>query len=758
MKRKLSFLLLLAVALLMWLVPVRAEANEVTGSVEAQAVAADVRASGTTDTGVEWTLYYDGTLEITGQGDMYTSYGSPWNQNRQYVRKVTISNGITSIGNSAFSGCEALRSVEMPDSVLTIGSSAFWGCKTMPSIKLSKNLTSIGDQAFYNCNALSAIELPNKLESIGYSCFAYCSSLASIRIPDSVTELDEFAFNNCTSLVTAELSANITSVEKATFQSCSNLQSIQIPSGVTNIGSYAFNGCANLKTLTLPDSLYSIEDHAFTGNKLLKQVTLPNALTYLGSYAFSNCESLEKITLPENLGVIEDYTFNGCVKLTGINLPKNLYGIGDKAFNGSGLTSVTIPNGVTSIGNSAFAYTDIANVTLPNAITTIPNGLFYYCDKLTQVVIPDSVVTVEDSAFYFCDELTTVVFGTNVRSIGYSAFNGCNKLSTLHFLGDAPAMQSSTFSPFLYNYTNITAYYPTNNSTWTDEVKAGNYGRTITWVGSSVSWLGNVEIYEVNAHVTGNILRWNAVKNADIYQIYRMRSGDSGWTLLKNTRSLAYKDASAEVGVKYYYKVIARNGDIKSDIKTATSVFAVRPMQNVTVTKAVGHETGNILYWDAVDGAKLYQVYRLNSGKWELLKNTGSLAYKDETAPVGVKSYYKIVARNGSAMSSIATTASVGVLRPAGAVTKLDNVTVYKTTGHSTGNILYWNAVDGAKIYQVYRLVDGEWVLLKNTGSLAYKDEAAPVGVASYYKIVARNGDVKSDIKTTTSTRVVRAK
>ena len=90
-----------------------------------------------------------------------------------------------------------------------------------------------------------------------------------------------------------------------------------------------------------------------------------------------------------------------------------------------------------------------------------------------------------------------------------------------------------------------------------------------------------------------------------------------------------------------------------------------------------------------------------------------------------------------------------------GTVTKLSakNVTSESVT-------LSWNKVSGAVLYQLYRRAADEtsWTLIKNTGSLAYKDEAAPVGVASYYKIVARNGDVKSDIKTTTSTRVVRAK
>jgi arabinogalactan oligomer/maltooligosaccharide transport system substrate-binding protein len=205
---------------------------------------------------------------------------------------------------------------------------------------------------------------------------------------------------------------------------------------------------------------------------------------------------------------------------------------------------------------------------------------------------------------------------------------------------------------------------------------------------------------------------------------------------------------------------VARNGNVKSDIKTTASASAVRPaatLANVVIYKTTGHATGNILYWNAVENAKLYQVYRLQSGSWTLLKNTGSLAYKDETAPAGVKSYYKIVARNGDIKSDIKTTASVGVTRPA-ALTKLDNVTITKAVPHATGNILYWDAVKNAKIYQVYRLCSGEtsWNLLTNTGSLAYKDTDAPFDIKCYYKIVARNGDIKSDIKTTASYGVTR--
>ena len=173
----------------------------------------------------------------------------------------------------------------------------------------------------------------------------------------------------------------------------------------------------------------------------------------------------------------------------------------------------------------------------------------------------------------------------------------------------------------------------------------------------------------------------------------------------------------------------------------------------VTITGTLGHATGNILYWDRVPNATLYQVYRLEGSRWVLVENTDDLGYKDTTAPADVKSYYKIVARNGAAKSDIKATASTGVIR----VTRLNNVTVTKTIGHGSGNILYWDAVENALIYQVYRLNGTSWEFLKNTGSLGYKDETAPESVKCYYKIIARNGAVKSDIKTTVSTGVTRA-
>ena len=47
------------------------------------------------------------------------------------VTEVVIPDGVTSIGDSAFSSCKKLTSVTIPDSVTSIGYGAFWGCKSL---------------------------------------------------------------------------------------------------------------------------------------------------------------------------------------------------------------------------------------------------------------------------------------------------------------------------------------------------------------------------------------------------------------------------------------------------------------------------------------------------------------------------------------------------------------------------------------------------------------------------------------------------
>ena len=64
---------------------------------------------------------------------------------------------VTTIGLSAFAGCQNLTSITIPDSVTTIGESAFWGCENLTSITIPDNMETIGDGIFFFCSNLKTI-------------------------------------------------------------------------------------------------------------------------------------------------------------------------------------------------------------------------------------------------------------------------------------------------------------------------------------------------------------------------------------------------------------------------------------------------------------------------------------------------------------------------------------------------------------------------------------------------------------------------
>ena len=75
---------------------------------------------------ITWSLSDDGTLTISGTGDMDDN---PWDvYQRANIKKVIIKNGITNVGECAFMYCDNLISVIIPNSVTSIGAYAFYDC------------------------------------------------------------------------------------------------------------------------------------------------------------------------------------------------------------------------------------------------------------------------------------------------------------------------------------------------------------------------------------------------------------------------------------------------------------------------------------------------------------------------------------------------------------------------------------------------------------------------------------------------------
>lgn len=130
-----------------------------------------------------WSLQ-DGTLIITSQGAMqdYTSAReTPWFGDRADIRKIVVQNGVTSIGNYAFYGCENVTSVTLPATVTQIGKLAFYGCGSLNTLTLPDSLTMVEDYAFAKASGLKTIVFKGSAPLFGAGVFADVS--AEVRYP-----------------------------------------------------------------------------------------------------------------------------------------------------------------------------------------------------------------------------------------------------------------------------------------------------------------------------------------------------------------------------------------------------------------------------------------------------------------------------------------------------------------------------------------------------------------------------------------------
>lgn len=93
------------------------------------------------------------------------------------IEQVTLSDGIKSIGDSAFSGCTDLSSVVIPGSITQIGNDVFSNCHKMVSVTIPDSVTTIGSGAFWACVALASIKIPDSVTNIGDEAFVGCGSL-----------------------------------------------------------------------------------------------------------------------------------------------------------------------------------------------------------------------------------------------------------------------------------------------------------------------------------------------------------------------------------------------------------------------------------------------------------------------------------------------------------------------------------------------------------------------------------------------------
>ncbi len=326
---------------------------EYIGDISLAASAATVVDSGTCGENITWVLDDEGTLTISGTGDMTDySYGeeTPFSMNKE-IKNAVIENGVTNIGERAFSFCYNLESVTIPSSVTSIKSEAFYFCPSLTSITIPDSVTSIGDYAFEFCSSLRSITLPASV-IIGECVFLDCDQLETISVDEN-----NKAYKSVNGIL---FDKNMTEI--ICFPAGKIDTSYAIPGSVKSIGYMAFFKCKNLESVSIPSTVTSIGDGAFSGCENLRSISIPESITRLKG-TFSRCKSLESVTVPASVSTVDDWTFAYCENLRSVIIMNPNCSIGNSnttVFNGYDENNKIYFNGIIYgyEGSTAQAYAE----------------------------------------------------------------------------------------------------------------------------------------------------------------------------------------------------------------------------------------------------------------------------------------------------------------------------------------------------------------------------------------------------------------
>ncbi|MBR3629949.1 MAG: leucine-rich repeat protein [Oscillospiraceae bacterium] len=445
--------------------------------------------SGTCGENLTWTLDEEGTLTISGTGDM-NNYAhmfkkSPWGTK---VKSIILSDGLTSIGDYAFHGCSSLTSVAISNSITSIGNGAFQDCTDLTSVTIPEGVTSIGECAFAGCAHLS-ITIPPSVTSIGanaidsfrsfliYGCEGSSAQTYAIEnvIPFAVIEQEKYPSKPtildtglCGSELTWVLYENGTLIISGTGELDSTgaispwkdkITSIIFNEGLTKIKACSFMNYPYLTSVLFSSSIDIIYEGTFWNCPSLSSATIPDSVR-IDYGAFKDCDSLTiygykgskahhfatsnripfkalEITEPASGTCGENLTWeletDGTLTICGTGEMTNYDPIFTLAPWGKEITVVILQDGVTNIGDCAFDKCPHLNsVKIPNTVTSIGKKAFMSCPMLTSVTLSEKVANI---GYYAFEHIEIVGYkGTAAQTYTYNA----NYYCTFSSLGNAP--------------------------------------------------------------------------------------------------------------------------------------------------------------------------------------------------------------------------------------------------------------------------------------------------------------------------------
>ena len=685
------------------------------------------------------------------------------------ITSVTIPNGVTTIGFSAFNGCIKLEKIKFSSNLDTVCENAFNNTKwfnnqsnglvyvekvaykykgDMPrntKITVKSDTVSISESAFKDCANLTAILIPSSVKHIDKYAFYNCQGLTKLNFNDGIERIENDAFGSCEKLTSVNFSETLKNIGAFAFVECKKLSEITIPQSVTSVGEYAFSGCENLASVTVSDDLPYVGGRAFEKTKWLNsqpdgvvyigksaygykgdmpkntELSLKSGITNISGYAFYEEKNLTSVKIPETVNRIGNWAFLDCEGLKNVNIPDGVKRIESWTFsNCSSLTNITVPDSVTVLDGLAFSYcTNLKNIELSKNLTEIGMGALSHCTSLETIDIPDSVIIMDNIAMAGCSELKSVNIGSNLKTVGGQVFAGCTSLEKVNVNLNNKNYTSENGIWYDKNKTKIILYpYNKKDSAYTTPTSLKELCNG--YVGSYGTLLDNSNLKTVTIEKN--------VAKIDDYAIGFVFDFD-------NYKINKVKDFT----VKGYRGTVAESYAKKNSFNF---VALDKTLQTPSISKLENTSGGIKISWNKVSGAYGYRVYQKTSNGWKRIKDTTATSYTDSAVSVNQTKTYtmRCIDKNGNTVSGYNSKGwSKKYTAVAPTISKLENT--------SGGIKLSWNKIAGVYGYRLYyKTSSGGWKRFKDTTATSFTDSGVSPNRTETYTIrcIDKNGNTVS--------------
>ena len=565
-------------------------------------------------------------------------------------------------------GC---KNTVIPNSIKSIDAYAFEGHSKLTTIKLPRNITSIGESAFSGCtglvNVISKMKTPFAINDNTFSAETYAN--ATLTVPYGTKEAYSTAdgWKNFVNIV--ESLNDITFVDAEVKRLCvenwdtdhdgelsfdeaeevrdlgevfkantviTSFNELQYFTGLNEIGRLAFSQCVNLTSVVIPNSVKTLCYSAFFQSGLTS-IDFPESVETLDYYVFDRCNSLKSVFIPKTVTTIMANPFKECVNIESISVEADNPNYNSKEDCNaiirtkdnvlvSGCKNTKILDGITIIGDYAFQGCDgLKTVELPSSVTKLDVYSFSYCPNLSQMVVlseTPAVVGLDAFRDLPSSAILFVPFGSKEK---YEEANGWKEFKNIIEVGGPESITISSAKQVTYmsdkdldftGYPDLKAYVATgydkaSGTIWLTRVKevpantgfllmgeADTYEIPVTSGGSSSYYMNLFK-----GTIEGTIIQTTDGDNTNYY----LSNGDAGVGFYKVQSSVELKPNRAYLSVPTEIPAVGAAGNTETiKVSAAGQVpyynsqsldFSSLDAQGVKAYTATGYDYSSGTIW-----------------------------------------------------------------------------------------------------------------------------------------------------------------